>query len=838
MGNATSQHIILLPLLMVTSFFEVRFAFSNETKVAELIGSSCSECHSGPTPDGQFSMESLDLAPTAWTDPTLDTKSWERILRKLRAGQMPPPAHERPNATLLNAATQEIEGGLEQHDQSFPKVAKTAGLRRLTRTEYQNAIRDLLGLSIDAAAFLPKDESSNGFDNITVGELTPTFIGRALQAAQHSSRLVLGIQELGPAGITVRVPPDRTQESHVEGLPLGTRGGVQFAYHFPKSGKYEFQVRLTRDRDEKIEGLGKATDLDVLINRAPMHRFAIPKPAKPDDHTLVDANLRVQLQVDAGTHQVGVTFPATSASLVEIKRQPFDASYNRHRHPRIHPAVYEVSIVGPLDATEHAIPKTPATEFLFKGVSFAPPPAEQEAVAHAILSKIARRAYRRPVEPEDLTLPMQLYRESSQARGFAGGLEAGMSAILVNPHFLLRIESSPQDDNAIGLRRAADKELAVERGSSPVETEQKSGLESQLTGITSTAANLTTAELMTRGLIPLTDLELASRLSFFLWSSIPDEELLSIAERGRLHEPEVLTEQVNRMLRDVRSDSLVTNFASQWLYLRNLASLSPDLRLYPDFDDNLRIAMRQETEMLLREVIQQDKSVLHWIRNDHTYVNERLALHYEIPGILGSTMQRIEKSGSHQRGGLLRHGSILAVTSYATRTAPTIRGNWILENILGTPPPPPPNVPALREKSESQPSSTRERLAMHRENPACAACHDLMDPVGFAMENYDALGRWRDWEGDATIDASGLLPDGTNASSVSDLEASILKRPEVFVGTLVEKLLTFGLGRGAEIEDGPQVRKIVSQSATSDYRFSSIIQAITHSRPFLMRHSE
>jgi hypothetical protein len=785
---------------MVTSLFEVRFAFSDETKVAELIGSSCSECHSGPTPDGQFSMESLDLASSAWREPKLDTKSWERILRKLRAGQMPPPAHERPNATLLSAATQEIERGLEQHDQSFPKVAKTAGLRRLTRTEYQNAIGDLLGLSIDAAAFLPKDESSNGFDNITVGELTPTFIGRALQAAQHSSRLVLGIQELGPAGITVRVPPDRTQESHIEGLPLGTRGGVQFAYHFPKSGKYEFQVRLTRDRDEKIEGLGKATDLDVLINRAPMHRFAIPKPSKPDDHTLVDANMRVRLQVDAGTHQVGVTFPATSASLIEIKRQPFDASYNRHRHPRIHPAVYEVSIVGPLGATENAIPKTPSTEFLFKDVSSAPPPEEQESVAITILSKLARRAYRRPVEPEDLLLPMQLYRESSQARGFAGGLEAGMSAILVNPHFLLRIESSSRDDHTAGNDAA--------------------GLKS-------------------KGLIPLTDLELASRLSFFLWSSIPDEELLAIAECGRLHEPEVLTEQVNRMLRDARSDSLVTNFASQWLYLRNLASLSPDLRLYPDFDDNLRIAMRQETEALLREVIQKDKSVLHWIRNDHTYVNERLALHYGIPGILGSTMQRIEKSGSHQRGGLLRHASILAVTSYATRTAPTIRGSWVLENILGTPPPPPPpNVPALREKSESQPSSTRERLAMHRENPACAACHDLMDPVGFALENYDALGRWRDWEGDATIDASGLLPDGTNAFSVSDLEASILKRPEVFIGTLVEKLLTFGLGRGAEIEDGPQVRKIVRQSETSDYKFSSIIQAITHSRPFLMRHSE
>ena len=789
MGNANPKHIFVISMVFALTW-GVPSAFCSETKIAELLESSCSECHSGSKPAGQFSMEQLDLSPKAWNEPKLDTKSWERILRKLRAGQMPPPVHQKPDASLLRDATHEIERGLERHDDAFPVVAKTAGLRRLTRTEYQNAIRDLLGLSIDASAFLPKDESSNGFDNITVGELTPVFIGRALQAAQHSSRLVLGVQELGPSGITVRVPPDRTQESHVNGLPLGTRGGVQFSYHFPQSGKYEFQVRLTRDRDEKIEGLGKATDLDVLIDRAPMHRFAISKPAMPEDHTLVDANLRVQLQIDAGTHQVGVTFPATSGSLLEIKRQPFDASYNRHRHPRIHPAVYEVSIVGPLDSIGHRIPKTSATESLFADVSFEPPPEEQESVAKSVLSRLARRAYRRPIEPEDMALPMKLYRESSQARGFVGGLEAAMSAILVNPNFLFRIESSPSNDH-------------------------------------------------TTGHVPVTDLELASRLSFFLWSSIPDDELLSIAEQGRLHHPDVLTEQVNRMLQDKRSDSLVTNFASQWLYLRNLASLSPDLRLYPDFDDNLRFAMREETESLLREVIRNDESVLRWIRNDHTYVNERLALHYGVPGILGSSMQRIETPGNHQRGGLLRHASILAVTSYATRTSPTIRGSWILENILGTPPPPPPpNVPALREKAGSLPTSTRERLAMHRENPSCAACHDLMDPVGFAMENYDALGRWRDWEGDTSIDPTGLLPDGTNAASVSDLEASILKRPEVFVGTLVEKLLTFGLGRGADIEDGPQVRKIVSQSAASNYRFSIIIQAITHSRPFLMRHSE
>ncbi len=779
-------------LKFVTAVAWASIAAGNESKFSTLIQSSCLQCHSGENPDGLFSVAQLPLDASIWRAADLDTRPWERILRKLRAGQMPPPSHERPDAKLLLDAIQEIENGLEEHDQSFPIVATVPGLRRLTRTEYQNAVRDLLGVSIDASLLLPKDESSNGFDNITVGELTPAFIGRAVQSAQQISRLVLGIQELGPAGITVRVPPDRTQESNLEGLPLGTRGGTLFEYHFPKAGEYEFQMRLMRDRDEKIEGLSKATDLDILIDRTPRHRFSIPKPPNPEDHTLVDANLRVRFHVDAGIHQVGVTFPAEGSSLLEIKRQPFDASYNRHRHPRIHPALYEVSIVGPIDSTNSGIPRTPVTEFLFAGEALEPEPGEQELVARKILSRLARRAYRRPITQEDMILPMELYAQSAEARGFIGGLEAGIAAILVNPNFLLRIEV-PEKDNRTPFSQ----------------------------------------------IVPVADIELASRLSFFLWSSIPDEELLGLAEQGRLRDPRVLTEQVDRMLNDARAESLITNFASQWLYLRNLSSLSPDLRLYPDFDDNLRTAMREETESLLREVLRSNQSVLNLIRSDHTFVNERLAVHYGIPGILGSDVQRIDSAEQYRRGGILRHASILAVTSYATRTSPTIRGNWILENILGTPPPPPPpNVPALRDKSASQPKSTRELLELHRSNPSCAACHDLMDPVGFTLENYDALGRWREWEGDAAIDASGVLPDGSKATTVSELEASILKRPEAFVGTLVEKLLTYGLGRGAEIEDGPQVRKIVRESAEHDYRFHSLIQAIVHSRPFLMKRSE
>lgn len=785
-----SFHTVILFISLASEWTPSAIAMG--PPVERLFNESCLDCHAGPSLEGAFSIDGLLAQSARWDSPELDTKPWERILRKLRAGQMPPPSHDRPDPELLQAARWEMEQGLQQQSEAHPRIAKTPGLRRLTRTEYQNAIRDLMGIPLDAAAFLPKDESSQGFDNITVGEWTPAFISRAVQAAQHVSRLALGIQELGPAGITVRIPPDRSQESHVEGLPLGTRGGAQFEYAFPATGIYEIQVRLTRDRDEKVEGLGKATDLDILIERAPVHRFAIPKPTQGDDHTLIDANLRVRIPVEAGVRRVGATFPATSASLLEIKRQPFDASYNRHRHPRMHPAIYEISIVGPLDRKTDVIPDTPVTRMLFAGASVQPDAADEAQVAKGVLKRLARCAYRRPIHDEDLETPWKMFQLAAQSRGFAHGLEAGIASILVNPNFLLRIESSNEEPSIDSL---------------PV--------------------------------VPVSPVELAGRLSFFLWSSIPDEELLRLAESGRLREPSILEEQVKRMLRDPRAEALVTNFASQWLYLRNLSSISPDLRLYPDFDDNLRIAMREETESLVREVLLENRSVLQLIQSEHSFMNERLAVHYGIPGILGSETRRVENVGEFHRGGILRHASLLSVTSYATRTSPTIRGSWVLENILGTPPlPPPPNIPALGERSSSRPASTRERLAQHRENPACASCHELIDPVGFVLESYDALGRWRHWDGDTAIESATVLPDGKRASSVADLESSILERPDAFVGTLVEKLLTYGLGRGAEIEDAPYVREIVRKAAADDFRFHAILLAITQSRPFLMRHKE
>ncbi|MEQ8838655.1 MAG: DUF1592 domain-containing protein, partial [Lacipirellulaceae bacterium] len=414
---------------------------------------------------------------------------------------------------------------------------------------------------------------------------------------------------------------------------------------------------------------------------------------------------------------------------------------------------------------------------------------EAAACAERILRSVIRRAYRRPVSEDDLKKPMQFFKETWKPGGFDAGIESALAAVLVNPNFFFRVESEPEEV-------AAGEPYQV------------------------------------------SDVELASRLSFFLWSSIPDDELLDLAEQNRLHEPNVLGDQVRRMLADERATALATNFADQWLYLRNLESFSPDLRRFPDFDDNLRKAMRRETQLLFECVRSEDRSVLDLLQADFTFLNERLAKHYGVPGVRGDYFRRVELEDRYRRGGLLRNGSILAVTSYATRTSPTIRGNWVLENLFGTPaPPPPPNVPALEEKTTLAELTIRERLAEHRANPQCASCHNLMDPLGFALENYDAVGRWRDFEGEGKIDSSGALPDGTELAGVADIEAGLLARPEMFVGTLTEKLLTYALGRGAEPTDGPAIREIVRQAAEEDYRFSSIIMGIVESVPFQMREA-
>ena len=760
---------------------------ANELKsIQHFLENHCLECHSGSKPSGDFSVESLRPTTESIARPSFSSRDYERIVRKMRAGQMPPPDADRPEEAEYNSALRTLEQLLESASERHPFAGRTESIRRLTRTEYQNSIRDLLALDIDANALLPKDESSDGFDNITVGELSPTLLNRYLTAAQSISRIALGRQGLGPMGINIRVPADRTQEAHVDGLPLGTRGGILFEHAFARDGMYEFQLRLARDRDEKVEGLAQEHSIDLLIDREAKHRFTVTPPPNPEDFTHVDAHLKTRIQVAAGRHSIGIGFVQTGSSLIETKRQPFDAAYNRHRHPRINPALFEISVVGPFESEQPGLSQSRKAILGTESVDSKQP----NEAAKRIVARLLRLAYRRPVNDDDLESPMWFFEEAVRQGGFDAGLEAALSSILVNPNFLFRIEVQPP---------------LVQTGSS----------------------------------YQISDIELASRLSYFLWSSLPDERLLHLAETHMLRQPDVLRSEVERMLKDNRSSSLVSNFASQWLYLRNLESITPDLRLYPDFDDNLRIAFKRETELLFADVVDNDRSVLGLIRSPFTYLNQRLAKHYGIPFVSGSHFRKVELPPDSERGGLLRHGSILTVTSYATRTSPTLRGNWILENVIGTPPPPPPaNIPALKEKQEMDGKTLRQRLAMHRSDAACASCHNLMDPVGFSLDNYDALGRWRLFDDGQPLETAGIMPDGSPVHDAATLEESILKRPNGFVGTMTEKLLTYALGRGVEHRDGPEVRKIVDYSSKQEFRFSSIVLGIVLSKPFLMRDSE
>lgn len=747
-------------------------------RVQPFLDQYCVQCH-----DADEKKGGLDLERISGDDITRHPKEWEEVIRKLRARHMPPIGKERPSDQVFDEVVASLSSPLDEEAAKHPHPGRTETFRRLNRTEYQNAIRDLLALDIDAAALLPKDEASHGFDNVTVGNLSPTLLHRYISAAEKISRMAVGLPSRTPGGDTFRLRPDLTQEEHLEGLPLGTRGGTLLPYTFPRDGEYELQIRLTRDRNEEVEGLREAHELEVLLDRERMKLFTVAPPKGDRNFEKVDAHLKVRFQVTAGPHQIGVTFLKNPSSLLETKRQPYLARYNMHRHPRLGPAIYQVSINGPHDSQEPG--DSPSRRRIF--VSQPAMPAEEDPSAERILSTLMRRAYRRPVSSADLEKPMGFYREAKAKAGFEAGIEAALTAVLVSPEFLFRIEQNP-------------------------------------------------ANIAPGTAYRISDLALASRLSFFLWSSIPDDELLAAAERGELHRPEVLEREVWRMLADPRAHNVVRNFAAQWLHLRNLDSTTPDLRLFPEFDDNLRQAFRRETELHFETVLREDRSVLDLLKTDYTFLNERLAKHYGIPGIYGSHFRRVALDGSSARGGLLRQGSILTVTSYANRTSPVIRGKWILENILGTPPaPPPPDVPDLKDNTVAAGLSVRARLAEHRANAACASCHNLMDPVGFALENYDAVGRWRTLEDGQPVDATGGLPDGSKFAGVAPLEDGLRRRPELFVGTLAEKLLTFALGRGIEASDAPAVRKIIREAQANDFRFSSIVVAIANSTPFTMR---
>jgi len=783
-SRKTSRHLALLlgwNALTAVSGIELNGA----EVTAGVIKRYCVECHEEGIKKGGLVLEGWDLAQLAG-----HPEIAEKVLRKLDHRQMPPMGEARPLEPAYQAVVAEIATLLDRNAAQRPNPGRTDTFRRLNRTEYHHAIRDLLGVEIDAVALLPNDEPSHGFDNVTVGNLSPTLLDRYVTAAQKIARLAVGAPRPTAGGDTFRVRPDVTQEQHVEGLPLGTRGGLLIPYVFPHDGDYEVQIRLARDRNEQVEGLKKPHEIEVIIDRARVGLFTVAPPVNKNAEA-VDAHLKFRVPVKAGPHEVGVTFPKNPTTLFETEREPFLAHFNMHRHPRSVPAVYQVSITGPFDVKGSG--ESPSRQLIFGRLRISEigaQPGEQESRAAEILTPLLRRAYRRPVTAEDLRKPLQFFREgSAEGAGFESGIENALSAILVSPRFLFRVEADPA-------------------GSAPGSVYQ------------------------------ISDLELASRLAFFIWSSLPDDALLDAAVRGDLRDGARREQQVRRMLADPRADNLVTNFTGQWLHLRKLDEVTPDLRLFPDFDDNLRQALRKETELFFESVLREDRPITDLLRANYTFVNERLAKHYGIPHIYGSRFRRItlEGAAAEQRGGLLRQGSILTVTSYATRTSPVIRGHWILANLAGEPPPPPPpNVPALDANTVSAGLPMRQRLAQHRANPACASCHDVMDPVGFALENFDAVGRWRTMEERTPVDATGGLPDGSRFIGVSALEEGLLRRPELLAGTLSEKLLVFALGRGIESYDAAAIRGIIRRAQSDNFRFSALILGIVESTPFQMR---
>jgi hypothetical protein len=746
----------------------------------------CTGCHNEKLKSGGFDLKTAGVAT-----PGAAPESWEKVVTKLRHRHMPPPGLPRPDERTYDAVVSSLVGSLDANAAAKPNPGRTASFRRLNRTEYRNAIRDLMAVDVDISSLLPMDETGHGFDNVTVGGLSPTLLERYLSAAQKISRLAMGSPIRSPGGDTIVLPPDLTQEDTLEGLPFGTRGGTAVRYSFPRDAEYTIQIRLSRDRDERVEGLGDPHQVELSIDGVRVKTFTVKPVPLLTDHQHIDKDMEVRLPMKAGPHDVTASFIRKTSALIETARQPYQSRFNAERHPRTQPALYSISILGPYAATGPG--DTPSRRMLL--VCTPAQPSEEDACAKRILSTFLRRAYRRPVTDSDLQVPLKFYREARRDAqgdsGFETGIEMALRAILVNPHFLFRIEADPP-------------------------------------GIAPKTA------------YRVSDLELASRLSFFLWSSIPDQELLDVATQGTLKDPAVLEKQVRRMLADRRSEALVTNFAEQWLYLRNLESSHPDPRLFPDFDDNLRQALRRETELFFQSILREDRNVLDLLRAKYTFLNERLAKHYGIPNVYGSHFRRVELGDDSARGGLLSQGSILTVTSYATRTSPVIRGKWILTNILGTPPsPPPPLVPQLKEKVAGGKSMTmRERVAQHRADPACAGCHNLMDPVGFALEKFDAVGRWRSADDGVPVDATGSLPDGSKFDGTPGLQRALLSRPDLFVSTLGEKLLTYASGRGLEFYDAPAIRTIVRDAGRNDYRFSAVILGIVKSAPFQMRSSK
>ena len=756
-----------------------------------LLDRYCVTCHNDRLRTGGLTLaaDAVDVADVA-----AHAEVWEKVVRKLRAGAMPPRPRPRPEPAAYAEFRTWLEAELDAAAAADPNPGRTETFHRLSRTEYRNAVRDLLALEVDVDELLPADDTSYGFDNIAgVLGVSPTLMERYLAAARKVSRLAVASPVPSPTAETFRIASDLGQDRRMEGLPFGTRGGTVIDYNFPEDAEYVFEI--LPDGPLRIE----PHDLEVTIDGERIALLTVGKRPEPDDprglYTPEIEALEVRTPVTAGPHTVGVAFLRKTAAEPEGIRKlylrPFTGE-GSGGDSRYQPYVESVTIAGPYESSgARPVEGTPSRERIFtcRPAAGDAAAADEAACAREVLSTIARRAYRRPVSDADVDRLLTFYERGRAAGSFDSGIEMALRRLLVSPEFLFRVERDPD-----GIAPGASYRLS--------------------------------------------DLELASRLSFFLWSSIPDDELLAAAERGELGDPETFDAQVERMLADPRSEALVGNFAGQWLTLRNAAAVRPDEDEFPDFGEGLRQAFRRETELLFDSVLREDRSTLDLLAADYTFVNERLARHYGIPNVRGSHFRRVELDDD-ARGGLLGHGSILTVTSYANRTSPVNRGKWVLENILGTPPPPPPpDVPELETAEGAEPLSMREAMEQHRANPVCASCHRLMDPLGLSLEHFDAIGRWRDREGGgAAIDASGELPDGTPFDGPSGLRAALLRHPDRFVTTVAEKLMIYALGRGVEHYDAPAIRAIVRDAARDDYRLSALVKGVVRSTPFQMRRS-
>src|SRR5215471_17599767 len=720
-----------------------------------LLNQYCITCHNQRLKTAGLLLDSMDFEHVE-----NDAAAWEKVVRKVRTGMMPPSGARRPDRTVLDAFAADLEGRLDRA--AIPGASLDApSLHRLNRTEYANAVRDLLALDVDVATLLPADASSEGFDNIADAlGVSPSLIESYVSAAMKISRRAVGDRTLSPTQITYPAPGGLVQDKHIEGLPLGTRGGLLVHHTFPLDAEYEFSVTGGIGPG----GGGGAFTIDVTLDGAQL------KPA----------NVRsFRVPVTAGPHTIGV-------SLIERTRGAgVDEQFSDFRIDSAFTAaggIQTVVITGPFKATSAG--DTPSRHRIFSCVPSSP--ADEAACAKKIVSTFARRAYRRPVQDDELTTLMKFYEKGRAEADFEVGIQQALARILVAPAFLYRAETEP----------------AVARPGSSYR---------------------------------LTSFDLASRLSFLLWSSIPDDELLTAAGKGTLRDPRVLEQQVKRMLADPKSEALTNNFAGQWLFLRDLAHVQTSAT---NFDENLRQSFRTETEMLFANIVHEDDGLLDMLNANYTFVDERLAKHYGIPNVHGSYFRRIDLAADSPLRGLLVQGSVLTVTSVATRTSPVTRGKWILENLLGTPAPvPPPVVDTNLEKNpeEVKNTSLRHRLEAHRVNPVCASCHKIMDPLGFALENFDLVGTWRETDGRMPVDSSGQLVDGTIVRGPADLRAALLSRSDAFVTNVTEKLFTYALGRPVQYFDMPTVRAVVHQAAKNDYRFSSLILGVVSSDAFQMR---